>query len=137
VRDPILPPIEPTPRTHPRVGDTYTDRKGVTTVVGGPDANGNVCIKDPLGARYWTESWGFWSEGTYERRDPKHDPRVGDTKTYVYKGGSTSVYVAIGTDPFRYVYSADVEDENAATFGSSSWLCEGGATVVYACGDGS
>lgn len=126
-----------TPRTHPKPGDTYTDATGVTKALSVPDATGRVRVRFPDGRTVWAEEWGFWSEGTYERRNPKYDPRVDDTKTYTYPWGEHK-YVVISTDPLRYVYAADAEDEAATVHGMDEWTDVGyGTSCVYACGDDS
>lgn len=125
------------PRTHPKPGDTYTDATGVTKALTVPDATGRVQVRFPDGRTIWTEEWGFWSEGAYERRNPKYDPQVGDTKTYRHTDGYACRYVVIGTDPLRYTFVGDVD---APAYGALEWPVEAngrGWHVVYACGDGS
>ena len=113
MNDPKHPAPRHTPRTHPRVGDTYTDATGVATVVDGPDAIGNVKVRFKDTER-WTDGWGLWSTGTYARRDPRYDPHVGDVKQYATNtpyGAGTTTYTVTSLEPFDYT----------DTFGGSGW----------------
>jgi len=65
-------------------------------------------------------------------RDPRHDPRVGDTKSYYDK-----TYVVTHTNPLRYV---EVGRPESPQWGADTWPVPWSgntASAVWACGDDS